>query len=347
MSSPDPLMRAQVNWAQYDPSQPGGHYESYYLRGNHPERPLAFWIRYTIFSPAGRPADALGELWAIVFDGETNTHTTAKLELPFAQCAFPRDAFSVRVGSANSAEESAPQATNGEARIGSRSSATLDAAGLRGEVAPIAWDLRYEGHEPPLYLLPGRLYRGGFPKAKSLVSRPLARFTGSLSVGDRTIEVDGWLGSQNHNWGSRHTDHYAFGQVAGFDNAPDSFLEVATARNRIGPVWTPALTPLVLRHRGREHALNSMGQMFRATAAISPTRWTFETQSAGVRVAGTIEAPGDAFVLLNYANPPGGTKYCHNTKLARCELTVTDRVTGETEMLRSAHGALFEILDDH
>jgi hypothetical protein len=323
MTRPDPLMRAQVNWAQYDPSQPGGHYESYYLRGNHPERPLAFWIRYTIFSPAGRPADALGELWAIVFDGETGAHTKAKLELPFAGCAFPQNDFSVRVGSA-----------------------TLDASGLRGEAAPIGWDLRYEGDEPPLYLLPGRLYRGGFPKAKSLVSRPLVRFIGSLSVADRTIDVDGWLGSQNHNWGSRHTDHYAFGQVAGFDHAPDSFLEVATARNRIGPLWTPALTPLVLRHRGREHALTSMGQMFRATAAISPTRWTFATQSPVVRVAGTIEAPHDAFVLLQYANPPGGTKYCHNTKLARCELTVTDRVTGETEVLRSAHGALFEILDD-
>ena len=323
MTRPDPLMRAQVNWAQYDPSQPGGHYESYYLRGNHPQRPLAFWIRYTIFSPAGRPADALGELWAIVFDGETGTHTAAKLELPIAECAFPRDRFEVRIGSA-----------------------TLDDAGLHGEVSPIAWDLRYEGDEPPLYLLPGRLYRGGFPKAKSLVSRPLARFTGSVSVGDRTIDVEGWLGSQNHNWGSRHTDHYAFGQVAGFDNAPDSFLEVATARNRIGPLWTPALTPLVLRHRGREHALTAMGQMFRATAAITPTRWTFATQSGVMSVAGTIEAPEDAFVLLEYANPPGGTKYCHNTKLARCELTVTDRVTGETEVLRSAHGALFEILDN-
>ena len=49
-------------------------------------------------------------------------------------------------------------------------------------------------------------------------------------------------------------------------------------------------------------------------------------------VAGTIEAPEDAFVLLEYANPPGGTKYCHNTKLARCELTLTDRVTGQTEV---------------
>ena len=319
-------MRAQVNWAQYDPTKPGGHYESYYLRANHPDRPLAFWIRYTIFSPAGRPADALGELWAIVFDGETATHTTAKLELPFADCAFPRDGFDVRIGP----ETSPPWMV--KACVGRWAD---------------AWDLRYEGAEPPLYLLPARLYRGGFPKAKSLVSRPLVRFTGTVSVGNRAINVDGWTGSQNHNWGSRHTDHYAFGQVAGFDNAPDTFLEVATARNKIGPLWTPALTPLVLRHRGREHALTSTGQMFRATATIAPTRWTFGTQSAAVSVAGTIEAPKDALVVLEYANPPGGIKYCHNTKLARCELTVTDRVTGESEVLRSDHGALFEILDDH
>ena len=30
-----------------------GHYESWFLRGNHPSRPLAFWIRYTIFHPRG------------------------------------------------------------------------------------------------------------------------------------------------------------------------------------------------------------------------------------------------------------------------------------------------------
>jgi hypothetical protein len=194
--------------------------------------------------------------------------------------------------------------------------------------------------------LPTRLYQGGFPKAKSLVSLPLARFTGGISVERQSIVIDGWRGSQNHNWGSRHTDHYAFGQVAGFDNAPDSFLEVATARNRIGPLWTPALTPLVLRHRGREHALTSMGQMFRATADIKPTRWTFATQSKDVSISGTIEAAPEAFVRLDYRNPPGGTKYCHNTKLARCELTITDLSTRTVEILASDHSALFEILDD-
>jgi hypothetical protein len=67
------------------PSQPAGHYESYYLRGNHPNRPLAFWIRYTIFSAEGRPSDALGELWAIVIDGETDTPPPPSWSSPTSQ----------------------------------------------------------------------------------------------------------------------------------------------------------------------------------------------------------------------------------------------------------------------
>jgi hypothetical protein len=321
VTRPDPLVAAQVNWAQYETGQPTGHYESFYLRGNHPERPWAFWLRYTIFSPHGHPERAVGELWAVVFDGETGHHSSEKVEVPLASCRFSPTSFDVRVADS-----------------------TLDASHLRGQAGAIAWDLTYTGSERPLYLLPARLYHGGFPKAKSLVSLPLARFTGTLTVDGRAIEVDGWTGSQNHNWGSRHTDRYAFGQVAGFDDAPDSFLEVATARNRIGPLWTPALTPIVLRHRGREYALSSVRQALRADATIGPTSWTFRSEAAGVRIAGSIEAPEAAFVVLEYPNPPGGIKYCLNTKLARCELTLT--AAGTTETLTSAHGALFEVLGD-
>jgi hypothetical protein len=31
----------------------------------------------------------------------------------------------------------------------------------------------------------------------------------------------------SHNWGSQHTDRYAWAQVCGFDSAPDVFLECA------------------------------------------------------------------------------------------------------------------------
>lgn len=62
-----------IDWnaCRYQPGQTAGHYESYFVRANHPRRALAFWIRYTIFAPHGRPADAVGQLWAIWFDGES------------------------------------------------------------------------------------------------------------------------------------------------------------------------------------------------------------------------------------------------------------------------------------
>src|SRR5258706_7439469 len=88
------------NHSRYEPGTPGGFYESYFQRANHPARPLAFWIRYTVFSPRGRPLDAIGELWAVWVDGETGAHVVGKSELPAGQFEFSRDRFEARIGEA-------------------------------------------------------------------------------------------------------------------------------------------------------------------------------------------------------------------------------------------------------
>src|SRR5262249_6629502 len=152
--------------------------------------------------------------------------------------------------------------------------------------------------------------------AKALVSLPLAVFSGTVAVDGKPIDVGGWVGSQNHNWGSKHTDHYAWGQVAGFDTHPESFLEVVTARLKLGPVWTPFMTALVLRHDGREHDLNSLAQTIRAEGAFGGTVWRFRSETPSVRIQGRIDADRDDFVGLGYKNPPGGVKHCLNSKLA-------------------------------
>jgi hypothetical protein len=53
--------RDDWNRCRYLEGDPSGHYESCFQRANHPERPLAFWIRYTVFCPKGRPADSVGK----------------------------------------------------------------------------------------------------------------------------------------------------------------------------------------------------------------------------------------------------------------------------------------------
>lgn len=326
---------SQVNFARYH-GQTGGHYESFFVRGNHPRRPLAFWIRYTLFSPknrpAGTPGEPLGELWAIFFNGETENGETGhnlavRQEFPISECRFSTTSFDVQVG---------------EARFGP---GALQGA-IRTEQHTIEWELAYHGQSAPLLLLPVHLYETRFPAAKSLVGLPLAVFDGCLRVDGETVEVDGWAGSQNHNWGRKHTDRYAWGQVAGFDAHPDSFLEIATAKLKVGPLWTPPITPIVLRHGGREYAFNGLAQSARARGVFDESTWRFASASPEADIAGEISAPPQAFVRLTYYNPPGGIKTCLNTKIAACRVQLRDRRTGTVESLESRCRAAFEILKD-
>lgn len=315
-----------VNLARFC-GQTGGFYESYFLRANHPSRPLAFWIRYTLFCPRHAPEQTIGELWGVYFDGETGRHVAARQEFPSSACRFDTTGFAVQVGSA-----------------------TLQPGRAQGAVAQsgrhVDWDLDFEGGAPPLLLLPSRLYDAHFPAAKSLVSLPLARFSGTLSVNGRPLDVTGWIGSQNHNWGTRHTDLYAWGQVAGFDSDPDSFLEVATARLRIGPAWTPPMTLLVLRHRQKEYTMNGLLRSLRAHGRFSYFEWEFRSRSRDAQIQGVIAARREDFVGLGYHNPPGGLKHCLNSKIARCRLELRDHASDATEVLETRRRAAFEILTD-
>lgn len=314
------------NGSRFRPEDPSGFYESYFQRGNHPSRPLAFWIRYTAFCPRGRPDEACGELWAFYFDGETSRITAVMEAVPISDCNFSRTQLEVRIGSA-----------------------TLTDRDLHGRAVSqshlLEWTLQYTGQNPPLLLLPESFYERGIPKAKALVGTPNAEYTGTLTVDGREISIEGWRGSQNHNWGSRHTDHYAWGQVVGFDNAPDAFLECSTAQIKLGPLWSPRLTFAVLRDEGQEIALNSLLQAVRASGSFDFFTWKIDTQSPQVHISGHIHVPASAFVGLSYQNPPGGTKTCLNTMLASAEITV-QRSGRPSRTLVTRHRAAFEILTD-
>jgi hypothetical protein len=318
--------RSAWNRARFDPHNTLGHYESYFQRANHPSRPLAFWIRYTVFSPRGQPEKAVGQLWAIYFDGETGDITAVKEAFPIRRCEFSSQDLDVKIGTA-----------------------TLDGAALKGVATSarrsIRWSLNYAGDQAPVLLLPRTSYERGFPRAKALVGLPLARYTGRLEVDGADVPVEDWIGSQNHNWGSQHTDRYAWGQVAGFDNEPDAFLECSTARLKFGPFWTPRFTNVVLRYQGHTYALTAILQALRASGRYEYFHWTFASRNAEVSIRGEIEAPRDRFVGLLYENPPGGYKTCLNTKLARCQ--VTFEAKGQKPVrLDTACRAAFEILTD-
>ena len=145
--------------------------------------------------------------------------------------------------------------------------------------------------------------------------------------------------------GRRHTDRYAWAQVAGFDGVPDSFLECSTAQVKLGPLWSPRFTLVVLRVEGEEYALNSLPQALRASGRCTGFDWTLRSRQGAVEITAQISAPRERFVGLRYGNPPGGAKTCLNTKLARVLLTL--RRAGRPDLqLQCAQRAAFEILTD-
>jgi len=318
------LRPEEINFSRYK-NQVGGFYESFFQRANHPTRPLAFWIRYTIFSPKNHPEQAIGESWAVFFNGETKHHTVLKKEVPIAKCNFSPSHFFVKVDDA----ELSPFQLRGN---------------LENDLESLSWDLSYQGKAPPLFLFQDRYYQGNFPAGKVLTGSPFAKYRGTFGVNGEKIEIQDWIGSQNHNWGSKHNDFYVWTQVSGFEQAPETFLEASSARLKLGPFLLPPLTPLVLRHKGKEFRLNNLRECLFTKTSFRYFTWEFRTQNSEIEIEGKISAPRESFVGLTYYNPPGGSKYCLNSKLAACELILKYKKQNKTERLLNTQSTAFEIL---
>ena len=153
-----------------------------------------------------------------------------------------------------------------------------------------------------------------------------------LELDDVRLVVDGWTGSVNHNWGTRHTPAYAFGQVCGFDDAPDTTLEIVTARAAFGPVLLPGVTLFVFRHAGQEFAVRSVRGMLQTHGRYRPFSWTFGARVGDHMIEGEIVTEPSDVIGLTYTDTDGGTKHCYNSAIATCRIQAAGKAFGRTEL---------------
>ncbi|MBB3753234.1 hypothetical protein FHT44_005753 [Mycolicibacterium sp. BK634] len=296
------------------------YYESRFIRANHPDRAQAIWLRWTLLLPS--PGEAVADVWVMVFDPDGGGNRAIKVPHPLTDADYLSDPWSARIADT-----------------------VIDDVRARGVLDGASWDLAIApGDEPAVKLLTDRAYTAKFPTAKTQVRHPLARFDGTLVFGETTVAVESWRGSVNHNWGSKHTPAYAFGQVCGFDGHPGSSLEVVTARAAVGPLRLPAATLFVLRHAGWEVAVRSVLAARHTHGSYEPFRWTFGGRVDGFEVRGEITAEPDDVIGLTYTDTNSHTKYCYNSALANCRITVSGN--GLDAELVAGRRAMFEILTD-
>lgn len=299
------------------------YYESRYIRANHPDRAQALWLRETVLLTSSGAASA--DVWVMAFDPDGHGNVAVKQPFPLEEASFDSDPWAVRIGDT-----------------------FLDDAHARGSLPGprgASWDLSITGAGEPVRLLTDRQYSTRFPSAKTSVRSPLARFDGQLSVDGLRFELDGWTGSVNHNWGRRHTPAYAFGQVCGFDTAPSSSLEIATARAGVGRLKLPPLTLLVFRHDGHELAVRTVLAARCTSATYEPFHWSFAARSDDVVLDGEISCGRGDVIGLNYTDTNDRRKYCYNSAVANCRIRLSGSRFGSRE-LTATRRAMLEILSD-
>lgn len=309
-----------------------GHVESYFLKANHPTRPLAVWIKSTVLAPLHGPAVA--ESWFIWFDGERGTTLAHKDTQPFSRATFKVDA------TRNISIDAAGHTFDFRANGASRGTFSTPAGRARFE---LSWRKDESPIAVPMSVLPWRFLREGrFPRAKPLTPFPSLFVSGKVEFpGGATQTLESWPGMQGRNWGREHTFEYAWGQCVFPDD--DAVLEGFTTRVRFAGITTPRLSGLVVRRGARTYRFDRIFDPWRQRAEVSQNKWVLGLRSADGEVTMVMDASQRPMVCLGYDNPDGHRSYCINSKLA--EVTVKLRPSdGASFTIHSPHGGALEFL---
>jgi hypothetical protein len=319
------------NAVRFDPSSGRDHVESYFIKLNDPSGERALWLKATILASGREPERAVAEGWAIAFDrrGGSRRHMAVKHTLPFASASFSRTGLDIRW--------ELPEAGDWMRIEPGRAAGSVSRGGERVE-----WDLRSSGDLGLLAPLPLEiLYSPSFPNTKTLTPRPDLRFEGEVTAfGERWV-IDGWRGMQGHNWGRQHTYRYAWCHANVWEEDPAFVLEGLSASIKLGPVVTPFLTVVCVRHRGVRYDFNGLLDLARSKAEVTLRRWVFSASNRYGRIEGTVEAETGDMVGLHYANPDGTMSYCLNSKLSRAR--VRFEALGRPPLILTSRAAALEM----
>ena len=302
-----------------DVARKAGHYESFYLKASHPSEPLGVWIRYTVHKRPGH--EPSGSLWFTLFGPEPQA---GKVTLP------------------------GPSTGDGYIRIGDSwmgpgvAEGSLDADGLTAR-----WSLRFESPEEPLRHLPRDwMYKAPVPRTKLLSPYPAARFDGEVSAGGRTIALDGWQGMIGHNWGAQHAERWIWLHGTNFDGrGPDTWIDAAIGRIKLGPWTTPWIGNGVLSLEGVRHQLGGIERTRSTWVEERPVGARLTLPGAELTVDCEVGADRERFVGWVYADPDGSEHNTVNCSIAHMALTIrrSGAPAAPPVALETAHGAAYEL----
>jgi hypothetical protein len=311
-----------------------GFYEIWFLVVFAPSQERAYWLRYTLFSPArGRPERPRAIVWAAAFDARAERPAVA-LKSMFPVDDYHGDAasFHVRIGESELSEGCCRGAVQSEAHR-------------------LSWDLRFSpvrpAHGGP-WLMSHRL-----PLPTRVVhAHEGAIFDGTFVVDGAATQLCGALGLQKHIWGTRRVDELFWLYCPRFEEDPSARLEAVSVRLKrrlLGAIESPALTPVWLetaagptRFEGVLHLLHNEVRFER------PARLRVRAASATRALEVVAHCDPRSLVGYVYRDPRGHDLYVTQSDIASCEVETFSRAgrsapLQSTGRLTSRHAAAIEV----
>jgi len=277
-------------------STKAGHYESFYLKVADPLSPRGAWIRYTVLKRPDRLPS--GSLWCTLWTGSGPPRARKTTLQSRELLAGPGELVSI-----------------GASRLTpTRAAGSIDGA---------SWDLEFGGAGVPFPYLPrGWMYRARVPRTKAVSLEPHVAFRGRVTVGEETIEVDGWPGMAGHNWGTEHAERWVWLHGARFVEAPDTWFDATIGRIKLGAVIVPWIANGGLWLDGRMYRLGGPIALRSTSVDPQPTGCHFTLPGRDIVIDGEVSAPDDATVGWRYSDPTGGEHFVCNCSVASMALTV-------------------------
>ncbi|MEA2381674.1 MAG: hypothetical protein QOH72_1645 [Solirubrobacteraceae bacterium] len=282
-----------------------GHYEVHYVTLTDPASGIGVWIRYTLRAPLdGAPAECALWLLAMAPDGD---RFARKATFPAHRLEAHDDPFRLCLAGAD-----------------------LSDRGAAGVVADGAWELSWEPRLAPYRFLHPVVQRAGVSRTELVLPHADLVITGTVRLGERTLELDRARGAQAHVWGTRHAARWAWAHCNDLRTAdghprPDTFVDaVSVYVERLGRELGPS-TPVVGRFRGDDFAATDPLALVRARSSFGLSTWRFEARAGRRRVVGEVDAPRETLAGVTYHDPDGRPAYCYNSEVASMRLSVWDR----------------------
>jgi len=294
---------------------------------------VGFWIRYTMVAPLPETGEeATCSLWLCAMDpADPARNVGVKSSLPASGLHAHREPFRLEVGDAWLSDEGMAGA--------------IEQDGKR-----YAWELSWRPHLPAYGHVHPLLRAAKLAKTVLFLPHPDLEVTGSVTLGERRIDVAEARGGQAHLWGSKHATRWAWVHCNDFvawdgDARPDTFVDgVSVFVPRFGRELGPN-TPVVGRFGGTDiHSINPMAVRSNPSD-FGPEGWRFEARGHGIRIKGAVTARREDLVGVTYHDPDGELAYCYNAEVADMRVDVlhkSSRSWKRVDQLRADGTAHFE-----